>query len=361
LLRFDFIDSGIGMSAEQIAGLFLPFQQTDSSTTRRFGGSGLGLTIARRLARMMDGDITVQSMRDLGSRFTFSVGIGSLQGISLRDGRESVRPEPPVAEPETSHQLHGHVLLAEDGPANQRVISYYLQRAGLEVTTANNGRIAYEKATAAVRAGKPFDVILMDMQMPELDGYSAASTLRAAGYHGPIIALTAHAMAHERKKCIQAGCSDYLSKPIERTKLLETLAIALDQCSEVSASAEHRALFGEGSKMNVRQAEIEILQFLPMFLAELPEHVRQIAVAIAEKDCAKLAEVVHRIKGAGGTFGFDEISNSAGRIEQSIEKTKSIEAVTAESQALADMIRQIEGHKRPPNNSVSPTGVAQWP
>jgi HPt (histidine-containing phosphotransfer) domain-containing protein len=98
-----------------------------------------------------------------------------------------------------------------------------------------------------------------------------------------------------------------------------------------------------------------------MFLAELPEHVRQIAVAIAEKDCAKLAEVVHRIKGAGGTFGFDEISNSAGRIEQSIEKTKSIEAVTAESQALADMIRQIEGHKRPPNNSVSPTGVAQWP
>jgi CheY-like chemotaxis protein len=357
LLRFEVIDSGIGMSAEQIAGLFQPFKQGDSSTTRRSGGSGLGLTIARRLAHILDGDIMVQSVPDLGSRFTFSIAIGSLKGISLRDGRESVRPEPPVAEADTSRQLHGHVLVAEDGPANQRVISYYPQRAGLEVTTADNGRIAYEKAIAAVDAGKPFDVILMDMQMPELDGYSAASKLRAAGYRGPIIALTAHAMAHDRNKCIQAGCNDYVSKPIKRTKLLETLAGALDHFTEVSALTENPASSGDGSIKDVRRPDDDVLKFLPMFLAELPEYVGQIAVAVAERDCAQLAEIVHRIKGAGGMFGFDELSDSAGRIEQSIEDTKTIEAVAAEIQALADMIRQTEGYKPRPGNSISPTGV----
>jgi signal transduction histidine kinase/HPt (histidine-containing phosphotransfer) domain-containing protein len=356
-LRFEVIDSGIGMSAEQIRGLFQPFKQGDSSTTRRFGGTGLGLMIARRLARMLNGDISVQSMPQLGSRFTFSIAIGNLEGVTLRDGRESVRPELPIAESKSTRQLHGHVLLAEDGPANQRVISYYLQKAGLKVTTVDNGRLACDAALAAANAGKPFDVILMDMQMPQLDGYSAAAKLRTSGYTSPIIALTAHAMAHDRKKCIQAGCSDYLSKPIERIKLLDAIAVALGQAGEKAQPVIDAAPPPGTAIQSLLEPNDEVRQFLPMFLAELPEHVQQIAIAVADKDCTRLAEIVHRINGAAGVFGFTNLTDSAARIEQEIEDTKSIEAVAAEIQALADMIRHIEGYAEPVSKTTPRTGV----
>jgi len=308
---------------------------------------------------MLDGDITVQSMPALGSRFTFSIAIGSLQGVPLRDGRESVRPELPATGPEVSRRLQGRVLLAEDGMANQRVISYYLQRAGLDVTTVDNGRIACDKAVAAVNAGQPFDVILMDMQMPELDGYSAASQLRAGGYRGPIIALTAHAMAHDRRKCIQAGCSDYLSKPIERTKLLDTLAVVLGDAGAVRHSPETPSPARDVSARPLPEPDADVLQFLPMFLEELPKHVQQITAAVAERDCGQLAEIVHKIKGSGGVFGFTELTESAARVEQLIEETKSVEAAAAEIRALADMIRHIERAKAPIVDSVPPNGVAR--
>jgi CheY-like chemotaxis protein len=115
------------------------------------------------------------------------------------------------------------VLLAEDGPDNQLLISYMLRQAGASVEIADNGRIACSKALTAWRGEKPFDVILMDMQMPELDGYGAASRLRSEGYPGPIIALTAHALADDREKCLSAGCNDYMAKPIDRARLFELI------------------------------------------------------------------------------------------------------------------------------------------
>jgi signal transduction histidine kinase/DNA-binding response OmpR family regulator len=348
MLQFEVIDSGVGMSAQQLKNLFQPFEQGDSSTTRRFGGTGLGLTIAKRLAKMLGGDLTARSIPGVGSRFTLSIAAGSLEGMQLHEGWEAVRPESAAAEPKDLPVLHGEVLLAEDGPANQRVISYYLENAGLKVTTADNGRTACKNAMAALAAGRPFEVILMDMQMPEMDGYSAAAKLRAEGYTGPIIALTAHAMSHDRQKCLQSGCSDYLSKPVEKTKLLKAIAAALAQgnagkVSNQSVPPEPKPLQSTLARHD------EIRQFLPMFVAELPAYLEQISTALAEKDCAPLAEVVHQLKGSGGMYGYPELTELAARVEQLLKETQSIEAVAEELQSLVDMVRrigcdQIEAH-----------------
>ncbi len=337
MLQFEVIDSGVGMNAAQVDNLFQPFEQGDGSTTRRFGGTGLGLTIARRLARMLGGDITVRSIPGVGSRFALKIAVGNLDALSLRNGREAVYPDKVVTEP---IKLNGEVLLAEDGPANQRVITYYLQNAGLSVSTADNGNVACKAAMKAMAADKPFDLILMDMQMPEMDGYSAAAKLRAEGYQGPIIALTAHAMSHDREKCLQSGCSDYLSKPIEKAKLLSTIAAALaqrntEEVSDPSGSPEAKLL------QCTLAPDDEIRQFLPMFVAELPSHLQQISIALAEKDCALLAEIVHQLKGSGGMYGYPELTDLATSVEQRIKEMQSVEAVALELETLVDMVQQI--------------------
>ncbi|MFH1303815.1 MAG: response regulator, partial [Planctomycetota bacterium] len=127
-----------------------------------------------------------------------------------------------------------HILLTEDGPDNQRLISFILKKAGAKVTVADNGQISFDTATAAMQAGWPFDAILMDMQMPILDGYEATKLLRAADYQGPIIALTAHAMSGDRQKCLDMGCDDYLTKPVDRRKLVEVVASYLNVSNRVN-------------------------------------------------------------------------------------------------------------------------------
>jgi signal transduction histidine kinase/ActR/RegA family two-component response regulator len=214
-LEFRVVDTGIGLSAEAQARLFQPFSQADSSTTRRFGGTGLGLSICRRLADLMGGSIDVQSEPGKGSTFRFDIQAkvwdGPLPEGPERQGRKQLE------------RLDGlRILLAEDGRDNQRLFTTILQRAGAEVEVASNGRQAVERLLELGQANTPPDVVLMDMQMPELDGYSATRQLRERGYGWPIVAMTAHAMAGDRERCLEAGCDDYLTKPIDRALMLAT-------------------------------------------------------------------------------------------------------------------------------------------
>jgi PAS domain S-box-containing protein len=221
-LEVSITDTGIGMSQEQAARLFRPFSQGDTSMSRRFGGTGLGLSISQKLASLMGGSISVQSELGKGSTFTLSIEMGEVGGPMVR--LPAAEPAPVTSRPFEAGDLNARILLAEDGVDNQRLISHVLTRAGATVTVVEDGRRAVDLALEAARAGLPFHVIVMDMQMPVMDGYTSVSELRGSGYQGPIIALTAHAMAHDREKCLRAGCSDYATKPLDRTAFLRMCA-----------------------------------------------------------------------------------------------------------------------------------------
>jgi len=226
-LQLAVTDTGIGMSEEEVKRVFEPFAQADTSARRCFGGTGLGLAISRRMAEKLGGSITVTSAPGKGSSFCLTIDPGPLEHTRMLHSAEgSVLPAVRLARPVSAAaetKLDCRLLLVEDGPDNQRLISLLLKKAGAEVTLAANGQIAVEKAAAARAAGKPFDLILMDMQMPVMDGYQATRQLRAEGYVGPIVALTAHAMKGDREKCLAAGCDDFLTKPIQRNTLLEVV------------------------------------------------------------------------------------------------------------------------------------------
>lgn len=229
MLTVDVIDTGIGMTDEHVARLFEPFGQADATVTRRYGGTGLGLIISKRLSEMLGGSIElVRTAPAAGTHFRAQVAVGDLTNTPLHDN-----PADALADAgRTQHReveraipdLNCRILVAEDGPDNQRLIAHVLRKAQAEVTLVENGALAVEAALTALADAKPFDMILMDMQMPVMDGYTATTMLRSEGYRHPIVALTAHAMSNDRERCLAAGCDDYATKPINRKRLIRLIA-----------------------------------------------------------------------------------------------------------------------------------------
>jgi PAS domain S-box-containing protein len=226
-LRFDVTDTGIGMDEEQVGRLFQPFTQVDGSPTRKFGGTGLGLCISKHLTEALGGDISVCSSPGKGSTFSVTIDPGPLTESHVIHNAHKGAPDhfsATTAANPGKVTLQGRILLAEDGIDNQRLLCILLRKAGAEVKAVENGQLAVEAALAAQNAGEPFDLILMDMQMSVMDGYTASRQLRDRGYTGSIVALTAHAMAHDRQKCLAAGCDAYAAKPFDRQGLLAVVA-----------------------------------------------------------------------------------------------------------------------------------------
>jgi PAS domain S-box-containing protein len=221
-LRIDVVDTGIGLSETQIGELFRPFAQADSSMHRRFGGTGLGLVISKRLANILGGDVAVSSTPGRGSIFSLTIAAGNASESDKSPAQDSASVGA-IASGEKI-LLEGRILLAEDGADNQRLFARILRKAGAEVVLADNGQIAVEKYFDSEKDNRPLDLILMDIQMPVLDGLEATRQLRKAGCNKPIIALTAHAMSEDRQQCLDAGCDGYMSKPIDKAALLEFVA-----------------------------------------------------------------------------------------------------------------------------------------
>lgn len=228
-------DTGKGMTPDQLNRLFQAYEQADLSTTRLHGGTGLGLSISRQLARLLGGDLTVQSQPGRGTTFTLDLPLRVAPGVTWT--RPSAAPAPEAAVPSTMPALHGRVLLVDDGADNRRLIGLVLERAGASVDMAENGQEAVDKVLASRGTEAPYDLILMDMQMPVLDGPGATRMLRRAGVTTPIVALTANLLAADQQACRDAGCDGVLGKPIQRPLFLAACRDAIEQGRAAAANA----------------------------------------------------------------------------------------------------------------------------
>ena len=373
-------DTGVGIDPMRLAGLFQPFTQADASTSRVFGGTGLGLVISRRLARMLGGDIQVESDGRSGSSLTATIRTGPITSLKTYDSQDAV-DEHERSLPGIFHapliRIEVSVLLAEDTPDSRMLVRTYLKKAGARVTDVENGQQALERALEAWRAGNPYQVILMDMQMPVLDGFAATSMLRAQGYPGPIVALTAFATAGERERCLTAGCNVFLTKPIDRDKLIEVVraysphddwhverffpkagplptakpvpevgvsapesngGVALEHAAS-APSPEHvegdsRArIDAEGTTGLPRRSvdqealysdldhEEDLVPLIAMFVADLPLRRNWLTAAAAEQDQATLQGLAHQLRGVAGGFGFQSITDAAADVEDAIRRS----------------------------------------
>ena len=237
-LRIAVSDTGPGLAPEALERIFGAFNQADASTTRKYGGTGLGLTISRQLAQLLGGDIEVNSVDGHGCTFFFTIGIGPVEGPLVVRDPTLREPTEVTDDGETAQEViervretgpGGRILVVEDGEDNRRLVRTVLERAGFQVAQAENGEVGLELALRERDSGEPFDLILMDMQMPVMDGYEATRRLRSASYTGPIVALTAHTMEGDREQCIKAGCDAFSTKPLDRRQLLYTILGLLDK------------------------------------------------------------------------------------------------------------------------------------
>jgi len=253
------------------------------------------------------------------------MGDGVVEADLAGDSERSTRLDP--------HLLASRrVLLAEDGYDNQVLIATFLVRAGATVKVVENGQLAVDEAHAAVAAGTPYDVILMDMQMPVLDGYSATSKLRMTGYRGPIVALTAHAMAGDRERCESAGCDDYLTKPVNRAKLTATVARFLDGAPAPGESGEHlvSTLANDG----------DLGALVRRYVRDLPERSSAILRALQASDVETLTRLAHQLKGSAGAYGFPLITEAAAAVEAAVASGLDGAAVQSRAEELATLCRR---------------------
>jgi CheY-like chemotaxis protein/HPt (histidine-containing phosphotransfer) domain-containing protein len=307
-------DTGIGIPLEKLSLIFQPFVQADDSVTRRYGGTGLGLAIGRKIAIALGGDLTASSVVGEGSTFTVRIAAGDLSATD-----EFVAPSRFAGADVRDHtsstcDLNGlDVLVVDDGETNRKLIRLLVERSGAKVRTAENGQMALDLAGGAV-----FDVILMDMQMPVMDGYTATTTLRERGFAGPIIALTAHAMKGDRQKCEEAGCSGYLTKPIDAEQLLKALA----ECKAAGRSARRTDRVRSpmaGDVQPIRSQlpthDDELRAIVSEFLDTLDDKLSAMQTAWDQADCDELAQLAHWLKGAGGTVGFGCFTDPATKLE----------------------------------------------
>jgi len=343
-IRFDVEDTGIGVPAEKQQQIFEPFVQADGGTTRKYGGTGLGLTITKRLVHLLGGKLSLTGEVGKGSVFSLTIPAGvdvksqplfnKYDPVCNLNRQQDASPQP---------KFSGRVLVAEDSTTNQMLIKLLLEKMGLQVTTAETGKDAVRKALS-----QSFDLILMDIQMPDMNGYDATRALREKALTIPIVALTANAVKGDDKKCISAGCNDYLAKPITSEKLFETIckylsseSTALSEtidavksqvdelsslCSDTPTSQAESA-----EPANIQDDEVPldwsavmkaydgdedtIKDVVKLSLEEGPQIINSLADAIKAQDVQKVKFYAHKLKGVARHLGAGKLSDKAHCLE----------------------------------------------
>ena len=357
-IRFDVEDTGIGIPEDKLNAIFQSFTQADGSTTRNFGGTGLGLTITKQLAELMGGNVSVKSKPGTGSVFTLIIPAGVDVNAQPQLGEEHMKDYIEQSKPISAATYCGRVLIVEDALANQKLIMALLRKVGLEPVLTENGQQAVEAAT-----GESFDLIFMDMQMPVMNGYEATEALRHKGNTAPIVALTANVMKGDEEKCLAAGCNGYLSKPVSRDKLHEVLAKYLSSSLVESATtaqneSDPSPQDASTTKTNPTPADTTkpiidwqaltkvcdddeiITEIADAICEDTPRSMEKIMAAIREKDFANLTLYAHRIKGTTATIGAQTVAEITAQLEQAgkQEYLETAESLIKQVQAEVDSL-----------------------
>ncbi len=380
-IRFTVSDTGIGMKKHEIEKLFISFTQVDSTTTRRFGGSGLGLAISRQLVQMMGGDISVESEQGRGSVFSFSIKT-RISNTALEDcaiGTVNVSPASgklKKSKGDFTSVRGAKALVVEDNRINQIVACGLLEAAGIISKVADNGQECLR-----IAEGEKFDMILMDIQMPLLDGYITTSILRGYGNTTPIIGVTAHALVGEKEKCIQAGMNDYISKPIDADLLYEKIIELVPhnnfqnkKSNEINNSEEKNteSIPDVINGIHVKKAINRLDNNQDLYITVIQDFIKRadadfghLKKIFQDGDISRLSHIAHTVKGVAGAIGAEELSSAAENIEKTI-KTSSIneqpELIDLYERVLADTIDTLNSDTffkyRVKNNELMPDDPA---
>jgi len=353
-LRFSVDDTGIGIPADKLDSVFEKFTQASSDTTRKYGGTGLGLPICKRLAEMMGGRMWVESEAGKGSSFRFTARFAEA-ATPAPAPRTAPAPAPKAApalpagpERKAGGEAGMRILLVDDTAQNRNLVLLYLKKTPHAVDIAENGQVAVDKFKSG-----GYDLVLMDMEMPVMDGYTATSEIRKlekerGATPTPVIALTAHAMAEHAKKGLEAGCTAHVEKPVKKTRLLEVVA-------SFSGGAGPRPPVEDGGQMEVGacmnedaaqdrivvEVDKDIEELIPEFLELTRKDVVNIAAALEKGDHELARRIGHSVKGASGGYGFDELGRIGARIEQAA-KTQDAEAMGVHVREFASYMDRLE-------------------
>jgi CheY-like chemotaxis protein/HPt (histidine-containing phosphotransfer) domain-containing protein len=363
-LRFEVCDTGIGLSPAQQARLFVPFNQADASITRRYGGTGLGLALSRKLATALGGTVGVDSELGRGSCFWLQIPLSAAS-------EDQVRPKLAQATALPA-RLKGHVLVAEDNPMNQALLEHLLPAIGLTFVMVDDGQQALDRV-----ARESFDAVLMDMQMPNMDGLTATRCLRAqpASASLPIIAMTANAFVEDHAACLEAGMNEFLTKPLTVATLVATLARFLPEDDGAMAHLEANLAQSSGAEwsddvqvrhpmepgfgvlarrleaagsvdldqaLRVSGGDVQVLeQVLQLFVDHHAALPKRLAGQLAAGDLTGAGRTVHTLKGAGASIGASAIVEAAAGLEQHLRDPS---ATRLDCGELAEAVAEIVGH-----------------
>ncbi|WP_052736531.1 hybrid sensor histidine kinase/response regulator [Aquincola tertiaricarbonis] len=353
LVAIDIADTGIGIATDKLESIFEPFVQAEASTTRNFGGTGLGLAISRRFARALGGDVVASSVPGQGSTFHVTLEAGSVEGTPMLtpDQLEAAQAQPATVDDAAWKFQPAQVLVVDDGPENRQLVRLVLEAAGLQVVEAADGQQALD-----VLAAQPVDLVLMDVQMPVMDGYTATRTLRQRGLQLPVLALTANAMKGFEAQIAEAGFTAYLTKPVDIDGMLAELGrhlkgeqvqaaarpvgpLAVAQPMPAAAPAlpaaapAAPAVAEELAPIESRLANHPRLRRVVRgFALQLPAKLQLMRNALKAGDLQELAALAHWLKGAGGTVGFDVFFEPALALEEA-----------ARDGRAADLAAQLDG------------------
>jgi CheY-like chemotaxis protein/HPt (histidine-containing phosphotransfer) domain-containing protein len=382
-IRLDVEDTGIGIELDKQKLIFEAFTQADNTTTRKFGGTGLGLVITRNLVKLLGGKISLASVPGEGSTFSLTIPAGDDVGT----GQKMTEFNPDLARIkeslDISTQFSGKILVVEDDSVSQKAILAILKKLGLEAEVAHNGKQAVEKATKEL-----FDLILMDMHMPNMNGYEATKSLRKQGLTIPIIALTASVMKNDLDKCLTAGCDLFLSKPVNRKKLIETLANYLPSSElknkKKKTKSKPRNSKCKGVKSVIRQinhlnefisgqqspreiavdrdrdqtdkdiidwpeletrieSESLIKEIISSFFVDNTTRLELLIEAVKAKNLKEIKMLSHALKGSAGTIAAKPLSLAAGRLNLAAKANNMncFESLLAEVQVEFDRLKSL--------------------